>query len=97
LEKAQKDAADGELNSTIKDRYFASATSSPRTVFPVLMRLAQHHIAKDKHGHWKDAKIQEILQGIDTLPAHLSLEEQGLFILGYYHQKEAFYKKANDI
>ncbi|SHJ83997.1 CRISPR-associated protein Csd1 [Anaerobranca californiensis DSM 14826] len=94
LEKAQLDAADGKINSTIKDRYFASATSSPRTVFPVLMRLAQHHIAKDEYGYWKDDKIKEILQGIDVLPAHLNLEDQGLFILGYYHQKEAFYQKS---
>ncbi|SET03557.1 type I-C CRISPR-associated protein Cas8c/Csd1 [Anaerobranca gottschalkii] len=93
LEKAQLDAS-GNLNSTIKDRYFASATSSPRTVFPVLLRLAQHHIAKDEYGYWKDEKIKEILQGIDVLPAHLNLEDQGLFILGYYHQKEAFYQKT---
>ena len=99
LEKAQEDAADGKLNSTIKDRYFGTASASPRAVFPVLIKLAQHHItkakAKSKYGYVNDRRIQDILQGITDFPAHLNAEEQGLFILGYYHQREAFYQKNN--
>lgn len=95
LEKAQKDANPG-INSTIKDRYFSSACATPATVFPTLLKLAQNHISKADYGYISDIRITEILNMIDEpkLPAHLSLEDQGTFILGYYHQSNAFYKKA---
>ncbi|MCK4257575.1 MAG: type I-C CRISPR-associated protein Cas8c/Csd1 [Halanaerobiales bacterium] len=94
LEKAQTDAADVKLNTTIKDRYFGTASASPRAVFPVLMKLTQHHISKGKYGYISDKNIQEILQGVNEFPTHLNSEEQGLFILGYYHQRPALYKKS---
>lgn len=93
LEKAQQDAADGKLNSTIKDRYFGTASTSPRAVFPVLMKLTQHHISKSEYGISIERKIQEIVQGVNEFPAHFNAEEQGSFILGYYHQREALYQK----
>ena len=47
LEKAQQDAAAPvKLNATIKDRFFTSACASPVIVFPLLMRLNQHHLSK---------------------------------------------------
>lgn len=46
LEKTQQDANPGGINTTIKDRYFASASATPRAVFPTLLRLARSHIAK---------------------------------------------------
>lgn len=92
LEKAQQDATPG-LNATIKDRYFGSASATPRAVFPILMRLAQHHVAKSEYGHFVDKRIEEVLSGIQYFPAHLTLEEQGLFVLGYYHQRQALYEK----
>ncbi len=95
LEKAQADAAEVKLNSTIKDRYFGTASASPRAVFPVLINLAQHHITKSKYGYITDRNIQEILQSVDSFPTHLNSEEQGLFILGYYHQKSALYQKRD--
>lgn len=93
LERAQQDAAGGYkvLNATIKDRYFASASSRPAAVFPVLIRLSQHHISKLKFGFKRDEELQEILAGVDSFPVHLNIYEQGLFILGYYHQKDQFF------
>ncbi len=100
LEKAQIDAAfPNKLNSTIKDRYFASACATPATVFPVLLRLAQHHISKAEYGRNIDLRIQDIMQKLDVernpFPAHLSLDDQGIFILGYYHQRNALYKSLS--
>jgi CRISPR-associated protein Csd1 len=90
LEKLQQEAIPG-ANSTIKDRYFGSASATPRAVFPVLLRLAQHHAAKLKYGYVHDKRIADILESIDVargaFPAHLSLEDQGLFAIGYYHQR----------
>ncbi|MEJ8304445.1 type I-C CRISPR-associated protein Cas8c/Csd1 [Saccharibacillus sacchari] len=88
LERAQMDAAGGpgRLNATIKDRYFGSASATPAAVFPILLRLAQHHMAKAEYGRFRDRDIAGILQGVDEFPNHLDLKQQGLFMLGYYHQ-----------
>ncbi|HHW18971.1 MAG TPA: type I-C CRISPR-associated protein Cas8c/Csd1 [Firmicutes bacterium] len=93
LEKAQQDA-NPEIKSTIKDRYYASASATPGTVFPVLLRLAQHHIAKSEYGGYVDKLIEEVMVHIDSFPPHLSLDQQGLFALGYYQQRAGLYKKA---
>ena len=93
LEKAQKDAVPG-ANTTIKDRFYGSASATPRTVFPQLLRLTQHHIQKAEYGRNTDKMIEEIIQGIQEFPAHLRLDDQGLFAIGYYHQKKAFYTKT---
>lgn len=93
LEKAQEDASPG-LNATIRDRYFGAASASPGSVFPILLRLAQHHIAKAEYGRYTDKRIEEVISGIDRFPAHLGLEEQGQFVLGYYQQRQALYLKS---
>lgn len=92
LERAQQDAAGGagKLNATIKDRYFSSASTNPAAVFPILIKLAQHHMSKSKFGDFRDREMQDILQGVDNFPVHLDIQQQGLFILGYYHQKQNF-------
>jgi CRISPR-associated protein Csd1 len=90
LEKLQQEAIPG-ANATIKDRYFGSASATPRAAFPILLRLAQHHVSKIKYGYVYDNMIQNILDGIDPkkdFPAHLPLEEQGRFTLGYYQQRK---------
>lgn len=98
LEKVQQEAV-GSVNASIKDRYFTSACATPATTFPVLLRLSQHHIAKAQYGYTRDRQIRDLLDMLDVdnqpFPAHLTLDEQGLFILGYYHQRAAFYKKAD--
>lgn len=95
LEKAQKEAI-GDMNASIKDRYFTSACASPASVFPVLLRLSQHHISKAEYGYAIDNRIEKILNLLDVeknpIPSHLSLDEQGIFVLGYYHQRTDFYK-----
>jgi CRISPR-associated protein Csd1 len=91
LEKVQAEAI-GNVNASIKDRYFTSACASPRSVFPILLRLSQHHISKLKYGYTYDNRIQEIVGLLDIesnpIPARLNLDEQGIFILGYYHQRK---------
>lgn len=100
LEKVQQEAV-GSVNASIKDRYFTAACAAPASVFPVLLRLSQHHISKAEFGKSSDRKIQEILNLLDIqnnpIPARLSLDEQGVFILGYYHQRAAFYAPRNSV
>lgn len=89
-------AALGRVNATIKDRYFAAASSAPASVFPLLERGSAHHLAtlrkSDKGGlaHWFDGEIDKILAGVDSaFPRRLCLEDQGRFAIGYHHQRGA--------
>lgn len=99
LEKAQKEAL-GNVGTSIRNRYFSSASATPSIVFPQLLKLVQHHIAKmdsksgeKRKGYWLDLKIQSIISHIDMFPTRLSLQEQGIFTIGYYHQSNANYRK----
>ena len=98
LEAVQQIANPG-INSTIKDRYFNSASATPATVFPVLMKLSNSHLRKiEGNSVYWNKQIGELTDKLgDGFPAHLSLQEQGSFILGYYHQtQERFKKKTNN-
>lgn len=98
LERAQQEAI-GNVNASIKDRYFTSACATPSSVFPILLRLSQHYISKVKQEGKRtfnfDRRIQDILNLLDVeknpIPARLTLDEQGVFILGYYHQRKDFF------
>lgn len=98
LEKLQEEANPG-INSTIRDRFYGSASSSPVTVFPYLLKLKNHHIAKlDSKGRgiFLEKEIGEIFQSINDFPAHMSLADQGRFAVGYYHQRQQFYTKREE-
>lgn len=93
LERTQENAL-GDINATIKDRYFPTASATPRIVFPTLLKLNVHHLAKlDSKGKWLEIEIGKVLDEIQSFPSHLNMEDQGLFILGYYHQRQSFFKK----
>jgi len=103
LEKIQEEANPG-INATIRDRYYGAASSSPATVFPLVLKLATHHIGKlDEKGrkilyrafsdHKPDDYIGQVLDGVSEIPAQLRLPQQGRFALGYYHQRQAFFTK----
>ena len=95
LEKLQKDAG----NTGLRERYFASASTNPKIVFPAVLRLAQNHIAKvskTEGSCYMDKLCQDILGKIDEFPTSLSLDDQGLFVLGYYHQKQYIYTKKEN-
>lgn len=107
LEKIQEESAGGTLNKTIRDRYYGAASSTPGSVVPLLLKLKNHHVAKlDDRGsrmlyrafqdHRPDDYIGLILAGIDDIPPHLSLPQQGRFALGYYHERQAFFTKPGD-
>lgn len=92
LEKTQSDAV-GSVGASIKDRYIGAASATPLLVFPQLLRLAQHHISKADYGKYDEDKIADVMRHIDAFPPHLSLQEQGDFFIGYYHQRVVNYQK----
>ena len=91
--------AQGNLNASIRERYYGSASSTPIAVFPTLLKLSTHHLAKlDNPGlkNWYESLIQEILKPLQEWPTHLPLAEQAMFALGYYHQRADLYTAKND-
>lgn len=93
LERAQEAALPG-INATITDRFFGTASTAPASVFSRLVRGAQPHLAKlrrDNPGAHSaiQRELEETLSGISEFPKVLTLEQQGLFALGYYHQRAA--------
>lgn len=97
LEKIQEEANPG-INATIRDKFYASASSAPNTVFGNLMRLKNHHLAKLPQGRvvYFEKLLGEEISKLASFPAHLSLDEQGLFAIGYYHQRQDFFVKKED-
>ncbi len=95
LEKLQQDASGNALNRTIKDAYFASASSKPALVFPKLIKLAQNHLNKVKYPGYYNNLIREIIGHLNgEFPETLFLTDQGKFIIGYYQQYQSFFEKT---
>ncbi|MDF1741364.1 MAG: type I-C CRISPR-associated protein Cas8c/Csd1 [Verrucomicrobiales bacterium] len=94
LEKTQEDAL-GKVNAGVRERFYSSASATPGTVFPRILRTYQHHLAKMEGGMKtnRERLVQEIHAPLDGYPSHLNLEEQGLFAIGYYHQRQDFFTK----
>ena len=101
LENIQQASSPG-INATIKDRYFNSASSTPAVIFPILLRLKNNHmrvISRDKKNLavYYEKQIGSLLECLQQqLPNHLTLDEQGTFILGYYHQTQSRYKSKEE-
>ena len=93
-------------NATIRDKYIGAASATPRRVFPILMRGYEHNASALAKGEGnqrgsgiKAAKaVSQILErfgGEMPFPTTLTLEEQGRFFVGYYHQNAALYTKSD--
>lgn len=101
LEGAQRLALGSQVNATIRDRYYGSASATPALVFPVLLRNTQNHmsrIRKDKPGAAINIErdIQEVIEKLPgEFPKHLGMQDQGRFAIGYYHQAQARFQKAD--
>jgi CRISPR-associated protein Csd1 len=85
--------------STIRERYMNAAGTTPAAVFPTLLNLNVHHVEKLDAGTktFLERLKGEILEKVSAsgLPAHLDLNDQGRFFVGYYHQRQAFYTKKD--
>ncbi|MGE4341114.1 MAG: type I-C CRISPR-associated protein Cas8c/Csd1, partial [Pigmentiphaga sp.] len=102
LENVQRAALGKDLNTTIRDRYYGAASATPASIFPVLLRNTQNHLSKlrkEKTGLAVNLE-KEIGQIIDalppTLPRSLSIENQGCFAIGYYHQTQSRFARSDE-
>lgn len=101
MESIQRAAQGKDLNAGIRERFFSFASTSPAPAFGRLMKLSQNHISKLKHEKpglavILDRQLQELCSLLNGFPAIFSLEEQGQFALGYYHQKQQDYDNAKN-
>lgn len=94
LERVQE-RANPSINTTIRERFYGAASGTPVTVFPTLLKLKNHHIAKLNKGEAvnQEKLISAIIDGVTEFPAQLNLQDQGRFAIGYYHQRQAFFTK----
>jgi CRISPR-associated protein Csd1 len=91
LEQAQR-AALGDISATIVDRFYGTASTAPATIFGRLLRGAQPHLSKLQRdapgtGRALQVDLEEILSSLAGFPPTLTLKQQALFALGYYHQR----------
>ena len=78
----------------VVDRVFVTASSAPASVFGRLVRGAQPHLGKlrkERKGTYValTKRLEEVLSGLERFPKTLTLEEQAIFSLGYYHERAA--------
>ena len=100
LENIQE-AANPGLNATIKDKYFNSACATPAHIFPILQKLSVNHLRKLEIGQkiYFEKQLTNLMGKIsptEKKSSTLTLEEQGMFILGYYHQTQERYKSKEE-
>ena len=93
LERTQTLAIPG-ANTTLVDRYYGTASTAPASVFGWLMTGAQAHLSKLRHdrpgAHGAlQRELEEVLGELPAFPRTLSMDQQALFALGYYHQRAA--------
>lgn len=93
--KTQEDAMPN-MNRRVRDAFYASASSSPSSVFPHIIKTYNYHLAKMEGGRRvnREKLMLSVMGLITAFPAHLNLEQQGLFALGFYHQTQAFYTSS---
>jgi CRISPR-associated protein Csd1 len=109
LEKSQEAALEG-VNATIRDRFYGSASATPAAVFPILIRNGMHHLAGLRKGRgarwvkspaatgaWLANEMGDILNGLSRdWPKSFTMEDQGRFAIGYFHQRFAKREGAPD-
>ncbi len=93
LQKTQKEAFNGDIVRTIQDAYYGSASVTPQSVFPRILRMYRHHLSMLPKGRqvFYEKLLQEVMGLLPIFPKHLNPEQQGLFALGFYHQTQALY------
>lgn len=104
-EEVQRAALGGNVNATIKDKFYGAASATPQKVFRTLDAGAQNHFAKlRKQSPGRAVNLDKIIAAItelmdpgnDPIPASLSAAEQALFGIGYYHQRSDFFRKRDE-
>ena len=94
LVKIQEDA--NGIDS-MRERYMNAMSTTPAAVLSTILNLSVHHSTKLAAGKavFYEKLKQEIIEKMSSknIPTHLDLQEQGLFFIGYYHQRQDFFTR----
>ena len=97
LDKIQEEA---NSQNSIRDRYQNAASTTPSAVFATILNLSNHHLEKLSEGRkiFFEKLKQEIFSQLSAhgFPAHLDLQDQGRFFVGYYHQRQDFFTSKKE-
>jgi CRISPR-associated protein Csd1 len=95
----------GSVNAGVKEKFLASASASPARIFPTLLHMAQYHLSDARKASEKQSRathveeeIKQVMDGLQArapFPTTLSLDDQGRFIVGFYHQKSRHHRWSN--
>jgi len=99
LERTQENAVEGNLNRTIRDAYYGSASTTPAAIFPRLLSLSRHHLNKiESTGQriTREKEVGSIVEHLNAFPTSQGMENQGLFAIGYYHQRQSYYTRKDE-
>ena len=102
LERIQYQAL-GDINASIADRYYGSASAVPFSVFPRLLVGARHHLSRLRKDKPRlavnlDKDLGEIIAALpEHYPRHFSIDEQGRFSIGYYQQKQSYFASKESV
>lgn len=97
-------AALGQVNASLKDKFYGAASAQPRAVFQQLEKNSSNHLSKvGKSSMGRrvnlEKQIMEIMDrfepGDDPIPASLPVADQALFGMGYYHQRSKFFERKD--
>ena len=91
--------AQGDLNSTIRDRYYGAASTTPANVFASLQKLMFAHLRKlrkPRADHFLKLAGEIVALPMRELPHRLTLPQQAEFALGYFHQRQDFFTKKTE-
>ncbi|MDO8399354.1 MAG: type I-C CRISPR-associated protein Cas8c/Csd1 [Bradyrhizobium sp.] len=103
-EQIQTAALGRNVNATIKDKFYGAASAMPRKVFRMLEAGSANHLSKiGKQNPGLRISFEKAVGAImeamsperDPFPASLPDKSQALFGLGYYHQRNKFFKKTD--
>ena len=104
-EEVQRAALGGNVNATIKDKFYGAASATPQKVFRTLDAGSQNHFSKlRKQSPGRAVNLEKLLTtitdlmnpGQDPIPASLAPAEQALFGIGYYHQRSDFFRSREE-
>jgi CRISPR-associated protein Csd1 len=91
----------GDVNANVVDKFYSTMSSVPAMVVARLQDNARNHLRKmrgDKPGAYValERRLMEVLGllGADPPPQRFSLQDQGRFALGYYHEKAKRFEEA---
>jgi CRISPR-associated protein Csd1 len=96
LEIIQREAQGKDINATLIDRYYGAASATPGKVLGSLVEKSQAHltkIRKDRRNVYEalQRQLEEIMTYLSPeaqyFPRTLTMQQQSIFALGYYHQR----------